>query len=161
MICSAIRRQLAAYDLTHRERSHTIAGSGECKILVASLESERHPDLAIYKTAPNTDESDVWATWIPEVVIEVVSPGSELRDYVEKREEYLLFGVFEYWIVDAKLQQVARSIADTRAGRPKPPDDAKSPPKLLAVLSTSPRSLEQLLQLAVALTMLPSWLAPE
>jgi Uma2 family endonuclease len=98
---TATRRQLAAYDLAHPDRIHTIASGSDCKILVASLESERHPDLAIYKTAPNTDESDVWATWIPEIVIEVVSLGSEQRDYIEKREEYLLFGVYEYWIVDA------------------------------------------------------------
>jgi len=30
----------------------------------------------------------------------VVSPGSELRDYQEKREEDLAFGVLEHWIFD-------------------------------------------------------------
>jgi Uma2 family endonuclease len=99
---SVIRRQLAMYDLTHPKRIHTIAGSGECKILVGDLESERHPDLAIYKSAPPTDTSDVWWSWVPDVVIEVVSLGSEHRDYVEKCEEYLRFGVSQYWIVDAE-----------------------------------------------------------
>lgn len=46
------------------------------------------------------------AVWIPEIVIEIVSPGSEQRDYEEKREEYLQFGVQEYWIVDAERQEV-------------------------------------------------------
>ena len=29
-----------------------------------------------------------------------------MRDYVEKREEYLALGVKEYWIVDAGKQQI-------------------------------------------------------
>ncbi|MGE3808888.1 MAG: Uma2 family endonuclease [Gemmataceae bacterium] len=32
--------------------------------------------------------------------------GSEERDYVLKREEYLDFGVREYWIVDADRREV-------------------------------------------------------
>src|SRR5690242_7570711 len=46
----AIRRQFNAYDLSYPTRIHTIASGGECKIPVEGLESERHPDLAIYKT---------------------------------------------------------------------------------------------------------------
>lgn len=102
---TAARRQFAAYDLAQSGRMHTIAGGGECKILVAGLESERHPDLAIYKTPP-PDDKDVWAMWIPELVLEIVSPGSEHRDYFEKRDEYLLFGVQEYWILDAQRQEM-------------------------------------------------------
>ncbi|MCI0455592.1 MAG: Uma2 family endonuclease [Gemmataceae bacterium] len=101
---TALRRQLGRYDLDNPGRIHTIASGNECKILVAPAESERHPDLAVYKEPP--PEEDVWSTWIPELLIEVVSPGSEHRDYVEKREEYLRFGVREYWIVDAAKREV-------------------------------------------------------
>jgi Uma2 family endonuclease len=97
---NAIRRQLMAYDLAHPGKIYGIASGSECKLLLWDLESERHPDLAVYKTPPPTAE-DVWATWVPEIVVEVVSPGSEDRDYVEKKEEYLLFGVREYWIFDS------------------------------------------------------------
>ncbi|HEV3164139.1 MAG TPA: Uma2 family endonuclease [Isosphaeraceae bacterium] len=97
---NALRKQLAAYDLSHPGTIHSVAGGGECKIVVAPTSSERHPDLAIYKTPP-PDEPDLWASWIPEILIEVVSPSSVQRDYVEKREDYLAFGVQEYWIVDA------------------------------------------------------------
>jgi len=40
--------------------------------------------------------------------MEVVSEGSEAheRDYVTSREEYLAFGIREYWIVD----QIARCV---------------------------------------------------
>jgi Uma2 family endonuclease len=102
---NALRRLLAAYDLANPGRIHTIASGSECKLLLSDLQSERHPDLAIYKTAPPDDE-ELWSTWIPELVIEVVSPGSEARDYEEKPEEYLDFGVLEYWIVDAAKEEV-------------------------------------------------------
>jgi Uma2 family endonuclease len=105
MQLNAIRRQLHAYDLQHSGRIHSIAGGSDCKILLTELESERHPDVAIYKNPP-PEEDDFWASWIPEIVIEVVSPGSEQRDYVEKREEYLRFGIREYWIVDADREEV-------------------------------------------------------
>jgi Uma2 family endonuclease len=104
-LLTAIRRQLHGYVHVHAKRIHTIASGSECKILLEDLESERHPDLSVYKTAPPGDDSEVWAFWVPEIVVEVVSLGSEQRDYVEKREEYLRFGVLEYWIIDgARLE---------------------------------------------------------
>ena len=101
----AIQCQLAAHRLVHPGRIYAVAAGSDCKILVQGLECERHPDLAVYKTAPPEGE-DVWSAWIPELVVEVVSPGSEHRDYVEKREEYFLFGVREYWIVDAAKEEM-------------------------------------------------------
>jgi Uma2 family endonuclease len=101
----ALRRQFGAYDLANPGQIHTIAAGSECKILLADLESERHPDVAVYKHPPLDDE-ELWSTWIPELVIEVVSPGSEQRDYSEKREEYLRFGVAEYWVVDGDRREV-------------------------------------------------------
>jgi len=101
----ASRLQFDAYRIAHPKRIYTVASGGECKILLADLESERHPDLAIYKFPPLDDE-DIWATWIPEIVIEVVSLDSVQRDYVEKREEYFRFGVSEYWIIDAERREM-------------------------------------------------------
>jgi Uma2 family endonuclease len=102
----AVRMQLFAYRLTHPGRIRYIAAGNECKILLPSFESERHPDLSVYKTPYPADE--VWTTWVPEIVVEVVSPGAEAqrRDYVEKREEYLEFGVKEYWIFDAEREEM-------------------------------------------------------
>ncbi len=99
----AIRRQLHEYDAAKPGRIHTIAAGGECKLLISDLESERHPDLAVYKTPPPEAESDdeIWSQWVPEIVIEVVSASSRQRDYHEKPEDYLRLGVIEYWIVDA------------------------------------------------------------
>jgi Uma2 family endonuclease len=126
---NAIRRQLVAYDLTHPGRIYGIAGGGECKILLAQLDSERHPDLAIYKTSPPEDRDELWSTWIPEIVVEVVSPSSRDRDYVEKREEYFAFGVMEYWIFDAERGEllVLRRVGGRWVERTvRPPDEYRT-----------------------------------
>lgn len=102
---AAVRLQLSAHQLSHPQQIHLITGGSECKILLANDESERHPDVAVYSSPPLDDE-DLWATWVPELVVEIVSPGSEHRDYVEKRGEYLQFGVREYWILDAAKREM-------------------------------------------------------
>jgi hypothetical protein len=86
---------------------HAILGNMDCKVLVPELESERHPDIAVYLSRPKgKKDRTLWRTWIPELAIEVVSEGSRDRDYTDKREEYWTRGIKEYWIVDAQLQQV-------------------------------------------------------
>lgn len=42
----------------------------------------------------------------PLLVIEVVSPGQESRDYRYKRSEYAARGIAEYWIADPMQQKV-------------------------------------------------------
>jgi Uma2 family endonuclease len=102
----SIRDQFSSYKLAHPGRIQVIAAGSDCKIMVAAYESERHPDLAVYMTPPPEEDEDFWYIWIPEIVIEVVSLGSKLRDYKEKREEYLAFGVREYWIFDAAKREM-------------------------------------------------------
>jgi len=99
----ALRRQFPYFESKHPKLIYAIAGGGECKLLIPGLESERHPDLAIYKTPPpkGRNDDEVWFQWVPEIVVEVVSPGSRHRDHKEKPDEYLRSGVSEYWIVDA------------------------------------------------------------
>ena len=55
---------------------------------------------------PESETPTIWSQWIPEIVIEVVSPSSRHRDYEEKPEEYLRLGILEYWIVDADEREV-------------------------------------------------------
>jgi Uma2 family endonuclease len=95
-----LRQQLGAYCVSRPDVVHGIFSGAECKILIDSTQSERHPDLAVYQSPPPADDASVWSVWVPELVVEVVSPGSEQRDYVEKAEDYLLFGVREYWVID-------------------------------------------------------------
>jgi len=104
---AAIRKYLILYQALNPSEVYEVLASMECKVLVAELESERHPDIAVYKSAPRrTRGRTMWRTWVPDLVVEVVSPGSADRDYVEKREEYWARGVKEYWIVDLSQEQV-------------------------------------------------------
>lgn len=75
------------------------AGGGECRLRLPGMQSDRHPDQAIYLNAQPPGRR-VWTRWVPSLVVEVVSVGGEERDLVEKREEYLRVGVTEYWILD-------------------------------------------------------------
>jgi Uma2 family endonuclease len=100
-----LRVQLDVYCAANPEVIYRVGSGSECKLLTQAFESERHPDLAVYKVpAPEVEGEDVWGMWIPELVIEVVSASSRSRDYNEKPDEYLAIGVHEYWIVDAKKQ---------------------------------------------------------
>jgi Uma2 family endonuclease len=109
-----IRDALLRYDIGHPGRIHAVAGGAECKILAASHESERHPDIAVY-LSPAPEGDDIWSSWIPDIVIQIVSRGSKRRDYEEKPDEYLAFGVREYWIVDASKEEML--ILRRRGGR--------------------------------------------
>ncbi len=103
----ALRRHIFGYDYNHPGRICRVLGALECKLLADEFESERHPDLAIYLTQePERDDSGIWRVWIPEIVVEIVSLGSGLRDYEEKREEYLAIGIKEYWIFDFDKQEM-------------------------------------------------------
>ena len=96
-----VRKLLTAWDLAHPDRVELIAGGSETRVVVPITESDRHPDVALYSTAPPADDSRAWWSWPPELAVEVVSPGSSVRDHEEKPPEYLAYGVGEYWVLDA------------------------------------------------------------
>lgn len=107
MQVAMIMKQLWLFDERTPGIIHTILDGASSKLLMPEWESERHPDIAIYLNAPKgKKDRTLWRRWIPEIVIEVVSPSSGDRDYVEKRDEYWTLGVKEYWIVDAGRKQV-------------------------------------------------------
>jgi Uma2 family endonuclease len=105
---NVIHMQFSKYESEHTGLIYALAGGGECKLLIEELQSQRHPDLAIYKTPPpdGRNDDDVWSEWIPEIVVEIVSPSSRQRDYEQKPEEYLRLGIGEYWIVDSDERQL-------------------------------------------------------
>jgi len=112
-----LRDQLTSHRLKNAGKIHAIAGSNECKLLIGTTGSERHPDLSIYLTArPRTP--DVWSLWVPEIVIEVVSRSSAKRDYEEKPQEYLNLGITEYWIVDSFKNQMTANVRNRGLWKP-------------------------------------------
>jgi Uma2 family endonuclease len=107
LIVAAVRNHLVMYQMAHPDSIFAILGPAECKLLVRKWTSERHPDLSVYPTKPKgRKDSKLWRHWLPELVIEVVSERSVDRDYIDKRQEYWDLGIKEYWIVDAKREQV-------------------------------------------------------
>jgi Uma2 family endonuclease len=103
----AILECLWAYKINQKDKIHAILGNMDCKLLIPDWDSERHPDIAVYLKPPTGPKNrTMWRRWLPELIIEVVSEGSRDRDYTEKRDEYWTLGIKEFWIVDAKLEQV-------------------------------------------------------
>jgi Uma2 family endonuclease len=103
LILQDLDDQLHAWKAGHPGVIRYHASGDRCAVRLPGVQSERHPDLALYLT-PAPDPISPWDRWVPEIVIEVVSPSSETRDHVHKRRDYLAAGVKEYWIVDPALQ---------------------------------------------------------
>lgn len=78
----------------------------------------REPDIGFYTTA-HLDRLHGEIAAPPDLAVEVLSPDrrSLKRDRVEKRAEYALSGIPEYWIVDPNARDVLvlRLDADARA----------------------------------------------
>jgi len=79
-------------------------GSGtEVRAWIVAKDLARHPDFGIvFMGAPLDEVGDLQ----PYLVAEVVSASSKKRDYQEKRQDYLEYGIREYWIVDPLLRKL-------------------------------------------------------
>jgi Uma2 family endonuclease len=105
MIVLRFARMFSYYHLAHPEIIKYQAGGGECRLRFAAMKSDRHPDQAIY-LQPYPKGPDLWARWVPEIAVEVISASGPDRDYVMKREEYLAAGIREYWILDPLMRRL-------------------------------------------------------
>lgn len=85
------------YRRTHPGYIYRYGGGNEFRFWLPGMVSGRNPDLAVaLRHAPR----DRRGRRLPALAAEVVSRGSIERDYISKREEYLAYGLLEYWIVD-------------------------------------------------------------
>ncbi len=105
-------RLFVLYDVAHPGLIRYQASGSDARIWLPGMQSDRHPDQAVYLMRP-PDAERPWAHWIPSIAVEIVSKGSRRRDLIEKRTEYLRAGVLEYWILDPKQRVL---IALVRAG---------------------------------------------
>lgn len=101
-----LRDALVLYRAAHSKRVCLIAHGSDAALRIPGLQSERHPDICVYLTAPPEDEAQPWDFWTPEIVVEIVSASSADRDYTIKPDEYLRAGVRLYWIVDPRSRVV-------------------------------------------------------
>lgn len=76
--------------------------------------SAPEPDLAFVRMARLGTVKGRYFNGHPDVAVEIVSPDSEERDYVAKREKYRVSGVGEYWIMDASINKVTMLRLDSR-----------------------------------------------
>lgn len=105
-VIETLRALLYAYRAANPGVFLLLGGGSEVALRMRGMESERHPDLSIYLSRPPRDDPQPWEYFTPDIVIEVVSKGSEERDYIVKRDEYLKAGIREYWIVDPQVRSV-------------------------------------------------------
>lgn len=70
-------------------------------VTLLDRQTAREPDFAVYGPADMAEKAGkTWKDVTPLLVVEVVSPGQEERDYEAKRRDYWDAGVREYWIAD-------------------------------------------------------------
>jgi Uma2 family endonuclease len=100
-----LARLFILYEDAHPGVIDYMAGGGECRLRLPGMQSDRHPDQAVYLLPPPPGRRP-WTRWVPNIVVEIVSEGGEVRDFVEKREEYLRAGVTEYWILDPATRKM-------------------------------------------------------
>jgi len=65
----------------------------------------REPDLAVFLAA-HQDRLGERFSGIPDLVVEVLSPGTQHVDRGEKLAEYAQAGVSEYWIIDPEARAI-------------------------------------------------------
>jgi Uma2 family endonuclease len=104
-----ILRLIVTYDRDHPRVISRAGGGSEYQFCLPVMISGRNPDVAV--SLRNTPRD--WRGHRPaSLAFEVVSKGSEARDYITKRAEYLAYGLREYWIVDPERETVTVLVRD-------------------------------------------------
>ncbi|WKN45033.1 Uma2 family endonuclease [Tunicatimonas pelagia] len=81
------------------------------KILIRLTRNDFEPDVCFFKKEKaQTFEEDQLFFPAPDLVVEVLSSGTQARDRGVKFEDYQLHGVAEYWIVDAQKKTVEQYV---------------------------------------------------
>ena len=102
-------RVVFRYDSAHPGRILRVGGGNEFQLLFPGFVSGRNPDLSV---ALKGATRNYRRRRDPVLVAEVVSAGSSDRDYRIKREEYLAYGLLEYWIIDPEARKLTLLVRD-------------------------------------------------
>ncbi len=111
-----LRRQLVLYQAAHPDTINYLAGGSDAKLLIAPSQSGRHPDLMLLYLSPELRV---------EGHLVRLGPGHrhrsrlpqlrQSRDYEEKPDEYLEFGVSG--ILDRRPRQIPHDRSHCRRGQ--------------------------------------------
>ena len=80
---------------------------GTVPVRLPGRRRRRIPDVAFVAAARASIIHDTFIDGAPDLIVEIVSPDSVRRDWVDKREEYERAGVREYWIADQRHEHFA------------------------------------------------------
>ena len=89
-----------------------------------NVPSGREPDLLFVATGHQHRLKDTYLDGPADLVVEIVSPESRLRDRGEKFAEYELGGVGEYWLLDPQPQRADFFRLDVEGRYERVPPDA-------------------------------------
>ncbi len=110
-------------------------GGNEFRLWMPGMVSGRNPDLSVVVRGTLKDQR---GRFNPSLVAEVVSKGSIDRDYRAKREEYLAFGILEYWIIDLPARKLTLLVRDGDVWVERPcPEDQPIPSLVLRGLTST------------------------
>ena len=116
VVCN-LYRTVARYDQANPGVIFRYGGGSEFRLWLPGMGSGRNPDLGVVLRGT---PKDLDGERLPVLVAEVVSRSSFDRDHRAKREEYLAYGLLEYWIIDyldRKMTLLVRQ-GDTWVERP-------------------------------------------
>ena len=108
----------------------TIAGP-EFFVRFASRRRRRLPDILFVRQDRRQLIRKQYLDGPPDLIIEIVSPDSESRDWREKYIEYEQAGVREYWVIDPMSQHVEVYTLKKNAYVPVPEKDGKLVSKVI------------------------------
>jgi Uma2 family endonuclease len=103
-VLQTIFRRLSEHIDDH-DKGHVIVAPFD--VYLDETSNAVQPDIVvILKTNKNQPEPKGHFHGVPDLVVQVLSPGNREHDLVKKKNLYEKFGVREYWIVDPQTKEI-------------------------------------------------------
>ena len=78
----------------------------EAQVRLARLKERRNPDVVFVSRSRLQIIKQTYVDGAPDLIMEIVSPGSQARDWRYKYASYERAGVREYWVIDPQSEHV-------------------------------------------------------
>jgi Uma2 family endonuclease len=126
MATPALRHQLVLVALVNQFYNHIKEKGGPCKVIPSAFavflfdddKTYLEPDIMVVCDPNKLDEKGCHGT--PDLVIEIISPGSASHDCIRKYALYKKAGVREFWLVDPHNNLVTVCAFNGEAPEPAP-----------------------------------------